>query len=191
MGRAQLYYLYVNQNIFFIVVCIYCFTGGSCHDATAQQTDELVQAILLEFSEFPDSSKLITTDLNTNACDIPNIKVLCDYHGWCDVGATASTWGGADNVATCLGDNAKQATRRYYIFASPSARHYIRGFEVADTDAIPVHNLLRPRIRTAGPPPTKNVDSKSFSYSDMFDNSVLQCHSSHEHLTELPSDGTC
>ena len=90
----------------------------------------------------PDPA-FITVDLSAEPEDIEQVMVLLQTHGWQDLGAIASTWGGEDLVPTCLTARSNEPTRRDYIFANRLALPLVRGFFVIPADLCPAHATLQ------------------------------------------------
>ncbi len=85
----------------------------------------------------------IAVDLNADPEDIDQVVVMMSTHGWTDLGAIVSTWGGEDAVPTCLAARSNQPTRREYIFVNRFALPLVRGFHVIPADLCPTHATLQ------------------------------------------------
>ena len=86
----------------------------------AAKTSAIVSAIIAEMQVHPECPILIAGDLNAEPSDIPAISELLGKFCFSDLGAVADTFGQPTHQPTCIAPSSLQATRRDFMFASPS-----------------------------------------------------------------------
>ena len=86
-------------------------------------------------------------DVNATVHRIPALAEAIGNLSLIDVGANCAKYGTPDNQPTCRANSASQANRRDFVFANSEGNDLVIGFEIDSTSKLPVHGVLRLRLR--------------------------------------------
>ena len=132
-----MYVVSFSPKTCWIVLVLYCYTGGSHRKSQAVLTDEAFRIAYLELLHHPTAPTLICTDLNADTVDIPTVTFLLEQKGWTDIGNTPRFCGGRPAQPTCFNHNAILGNRRDYMLVNHIARDSVVELQVLKLDEIP------------------------------------------------------
>ena len=111
----------------------------------------------------PECPILIAGDLNAYPLDIPAMSELLGKFCFSDLGAVADTFGQPTHQPTCVAPSSLQATKRDFMFASPSLFAAVRNFRVIFQDETPLHGTLFVQLNFHALPSTAWIARKPSS----------------------------
>ena len=92
-----------------------------------------------------------------------NLNNLLNNHGWTDLGAHASKWGGRNHEPTCKSSERAKHSRIDYAVANPRAQNIVRGVRSRFVTAIATHARLEIDLASNRTQPSINVQKKHVS----------------------------
>ena len=81
--------------------------------------------------------------------NLPFLQTLLQKDGWTDIGAQAHVWGGISAEHTCLGHNAKEATRNDYVVVNDACLPLVKGVRVLHQEGFLVHSVVQFKLEAA------------------------------------------
>ena len=99
---------------------IYGFINGAKLLFQAVKTNAIISAIIAEMQAHPECPILIAGDLNAEPSDLLAISKFLGEFCFLDLGAVADTFGQPTHQPNCIAPSSLQATRRDFMYASPS-----------------------------------------------------------------------
>ena len=129
----------------------------------AAKTSAIISAIIAEMQVHPECPILIAGNLNAEPANIPAFSKLKGKFSFLDLGAVADTFGQPTHQPTCIAPSSLQATRRDFMFASPSLFAAVPKNEVIFQDETPVHGTLFVQLNFHALPSTTWVARKPTS----------------------------
>ena len=146
-GRCGLYGLDIGGPVHAVVFVVYGWTGGHNDPSAAARTNDLVACFREESDHWPGLPQAMFGDFNATPSRLPDLQLMIDNLGWCDVGAVASRWGWIDCEVTCKANSATNFSSSDLIVTNQLFTLLIKGFSLS-WDSFPVHATLLLQLDT-------------------------------------------
>ena len=131
LGRVDMYGVDIGHTTHAIAFVVYGWTGGETDASAAARTDGICSAIFAEQLLYPGVPMCIAGDINCLPTNLPHLAMLTgNKHGWTDLGAKASHWGGIDGQGTCRAPNSNTYNRRDVIIVNPLFFSLVHNFYI-------------------------------------------------------------
>ena len=160
MGRLQIYCLPVQGNDTVLCYNLYGWTGSQQRNDERDKGDQMFHECNCDVLQRGDVAAIYTGDINARITRYSSLSVLLAHHGWIDVGANATRWGGRNNEFTCKANEKAKTSRIDYVVANPRAQNMIKGFRTKFVTAIATHARLELDLKSDKNPDNINVQSK-------------------------------
>ena len=124
------------------VCVVYLWTNGHTDPAAALRSDDLLDAVFLEFDNLPPGPRLLCGDLNCVPADLPTLNHRLESGTFVDLGAHAHFYGHAPGQPTCYPTNEGAPSVRDYAIVSIDLLPFVSNFEVLERNEVPVNAPL-------------------------------------------------
>ena len=166
-GRVMLSGIPLPSKSFLVVASIYGWRGGHNNYEACTRTSDLLDIVLVELKQYPDSPSIILGDLNLEPSDAAPLQDATDEGTYADLG-NHQAFHHAKDVPTCHFSPDGPRTRRDFRFATHNLLLFISCFDIQRTD-LPVPSNLNHQL--------------AFSFTDAKDYTWVSHQPFHDCLT--------